>query len=562
MLTRTLGTLTGVAALVAGVAGATAPASAAPGPNPAPLAHVALLPLDDRPVNLVDPVDTGALAGIQVDTPPRAALGRFTTPGDPAAVGQWLLNQRDADAYVVSTSMLAYGGLIASRTPSMSETDAMAHIQPLRQVHADHPDRPLYVFDTIQRLALTGLTVDGTDYANLVRQWAILYDQVVNLGMDQYRAHLDQVRAQIPDQVIADYLAARKRNHDVNEQMVRWVADGTINNLVLGEDDTAPYGLERAERVQLQELAASLGVTDRVQIFPGADEIDALLVARYALNRLHVHPSVQVEYGGVNGNEWTAPLEDIPFADNITRHLAALGLTPANNADVHLLVNTPAATGADHGANLDALVGRAKDLIDHGAGVIVDDPLIVNKADHDLVARMRDRLPLPELLGYSGWNTAGNSLGLSLAEGLARYAMLHATASAPDYGITQATAMAAADAHVAYLLKRFVIDDPWKNEVQPAAMAYVRAQGWNAYNLTDAQWATMNQWVADRLIPVTRDWFDGSFAGRDVLIGTFQGRTVRTSVASLDSVSVTQPWPRLFETELHVATTLRPGVGA
>ncbi|HEX6501327.1 MAG TPA: DUF4127 family protein [Micromonosporaceae bacterium] len=562
MLTRTLGTLTGVAAVIAGVAGATVPARAASGPDPTPLAHVALVPLDDRPVNLVDPVDTGALAGIAVDTPPRAALGRFTTPGDPAAVGQWLLDQRDADAYVVSTSMLAYGGLIASRTASMSETDAIAHIQPIRQVHAAHPDQPLYVFDTIQRLALTGLTVDGTDYANLVRQWAILYDQVVNLGMEQYRTQLDQVRAQIPDQVIADYLAARRRNHDVNEQMVRWVADGTIDDLVLGEDDTAPYGLERAERVQLQQLAADLGVTDRVQIFPGADEIDALLVARYALNRLHVHPSVAVEYGGVDGGAWTPPLEDVPFAENITRHLAALGLRPAGDGDVHLLVNTPAAVGGDHAADLDTLVAHAADLLDRGAGVIVDDPLIVNKGDHDLVARMRQKLSLPDLLGYSGWNTAGNSLGLSLAEGLTRYAMLRATQSAPDAGVTPAVAMAAADAHVAYLLKRFVVDDPWKNEVQPAAMAYVRAQGWNAYSLTDAQWATMNQWVADRLTPVTRDWFDQSFAGRDVLIGTFQGRVVRTSVASLDSVSVRQPWPRLFETELRVATSLRPGFGS
>ena len=257
--------------------------------------------------------------------------------------------------------MLAYGGLVASRTPAMSESEATAHVQPIRQLRAVHPDTPLYVFDTIQRLAPTTLTVDGTDYAALVRQWAILYDEVVNLGMAQKQAELDQVRAQTPDAALNDYLAARRRNHEVNQQMIRWVADGTINDLVLGEDDTAPDGLERAERVQLQQLAEQLGVTDRVQIFPGADEIDALLVARYALDRLNSHPAVQVEYGGVDGKDWTPPLENVPFAENITRHLAAMGLTTAKHADVHLLVNTPAAADADHAADLDRLVGRAQD---------------------------------------------------------------------------------------------------------------------------------------------------------------------------------------------------------
>lgn len=557
-LTSALGALVSVATLTA--VAIPSPAGASPAIKPRPLARIALVPLDDRPVNLLAPAATAALAGTQVDTPPREQLGRFTTPGNPAAVGQWLLQQRDADAYVVSTSMLAYGGLVASRTAAISEADAQAHIQPIRTLRAAHPHTPLYVFDTIQRLALTGLTVDGTDYASLVREWAILYDEVVNLGMTQYQAQLDQVRAKIPDQVITDYLAARRRNHDVNQQMIRWVADGTIDDLVLGEDDTAPYGLERAERVQLQDLAAELGVQDKVQIFPGADEIDALLVSRYVLSRLQVHPGVQVSYGGVDGGGWTPPLEDIPFAENISRHLAALGLGVAPQSDVHLLVNTPSAAGADHGADLDRLVGRAGDLVGSGAGVIVDDPLIVNKADHDLVARLQERLPLLDLLGYSGWNTAGNSLGLALAEGLSRYAFLQATRTAPRHGITPATAVTAANAHVEYLLKRFVIDDRWKNEVQPAAIAYGQSQGWNTNNLTDAQYTPMNQWVVDHLTPVTHDYFDRYFARHDVQMGYLLKHPVHTRVANLTAVTVHLPWPRLFETELNVSTDLRPPI--
>jgi Protein of unknown function (DUF4127) len=558
--TRTLGALTGAATLAVAVLGIAASASAekpATAGTPTPLGRIALVPLDDRPVNLLAPAATAALAGMRVDTPPREQLGRFTTPGDTAAVGQWLTSQNDADAYVVSTSMLAYGGLVASRGPDLSQAQAEANIQPIKAVHAAHPDTPLYVFDTIQRLALTSLTVDGTDYASAVRNWAILYDQVVNLGMTQYQAQLDAVRAAIPDEVINDYLAARGRNHAVNEQMIRWVADGTIDDLVLGEDDTAQYGLERAERVQLEQLVAQLGVGDRVQIFPGADEIDALLVARVAIERLHVAPSVAVEYAGVDGSQWTAALEDIPFADNITRHLAALGLRTDATSDVHLLVNTPSATGANRGADLDRFVGHAGDLLASGANVIVDDPVIVNKADHDLVTRMQDRLALPELLGYSGWNTGGNSLGLALAEGLTRYAFLQATEREDNGGITRPTQLAAANAHVAYLLKRFVIDDRWKNDVQPAAIAYGTSQGWNTNSLTDAQYGPMNQWVVDHLTPVTQDYFARYFAGRAVLAGHLGSKPLTATIGSLDSVAIQLPWPRLFETELKVSTSLR-----
>jgi hypothetical protein len=48
------------------------------------------------------------------------------------------------------------------------------------------------------------------------------------------------------------------------------------------------------------------------------------------------------------------------------------------------------------------------------------------------------------------------------------------------------------DAPIEYVLKRFVIDDRWENEAQPAAIADGQSQGWNTNSLTDAQYAPMN----------------------------------------------------------------------
>ena len=61
----------------------------------------------------------GAIAGVRVATPPRALLGNYLNPGDPHALARWLRDEspRDASAFILSTDMLDFGGLVASRAP-------------------------------------------------------------------------------------------------------------------------------------------------------------------------------------------------------------------------------------------------------------------------------------------------------------------------------------------------------------------------------------------------------------------------------------------------------------
>ncbi|MFG2101083.1 DUF4127 family protein [Micromonospora echinaurantiaca] len=532
---------TGVAGLTAATIGG--PASAAGRDR---RRAVALVPLDDRPVNTYCPRMTAASAGAEVRLPPRDLLGRFLTPGDGAAVARWLGATGGVDGYVISVSMLAYGGLIASRTAAPTLAAALANLAAIRDLRATRPGAVIEVHDTIQRLAITSTGTDLDTYRDLLVEWAKLHDQVVNLGQEELRARLDTVRAQIPDQVVADYLAARARNHQVNRLMVEWVADGTIDHLVLSEDDTAPVGLARAERVELEALVARLGVGDRVEIFPGADEVDALLVARVLA--AGTAPTYRVEYAGTSGEEWTAQLEGIPFAENIRRHVSAVGgRVVDDDADIVLAVNTPSAAPARRGTDLDAFVGRIAALLAAGTPVIVVDPLIVNKADHDLVARMEARLDLVALLSYSGWNTGGNALGLALAHGTARWAHLRSAGS--GYGVPELRAPA--QAHAEYLLYRFVKDDGWKNVLQVEAYAHARAQGWNPLALTASQKSYFDGWVRDRLVPMTERYFADHFAGHRVLLGRRGAKTFTAPLTRVESARVELPWDRLFEVTLE-----------
>ncbi|MFI5488607.1 DUF4127 family protein [Micromonospora echinaurantiaca] len=532
---------TGVAGLAAATIGG--PASAAGRDR---RRAVALVPLDDRPVNTYCPQLTAASAGAEVRLPPRDLLGRFLTPGDGAAIARWLGATGGVDGYVISVSMLAYGGLIASRTAAPTLAAALANLAAIRNLRATRPGAVIEVHDTIQRLAITSTGTDLDTYRDLLVEWAKLHDQVVNLGQEELRARLDTVRAQIPDQVVEDYLAARARNHQVNRLMVEWVADGTIDHLVLSEDDTAPVGLARAERVELEALVARLGVGDRVEIFPGADEVDALLVARVLA--AGAAPTYRVEYAGISGEEWTAQLEGIPFAENIRRHVSAVGGRVVDgDADIVLAVNTPSAAPAQRATDLDAFVGRIGALLAAGIPVIVVDPLIVNKADHDLVARMEARLDLVTLLSYSGWNTGGNALGLALGHGTARWA--HLRSSGSGYGVPELRGPARA--HAEYLLYRFVKDDGWKNVLQVEAYAHARAQGWNPLALSAEQKSYFDGWVRDRLVPLTERYFADHFAGHHVPLGRRGAKTFTAPLTRVESIRVELPWDRLFEVTLE-----------
>ncbi|MCO1593864.1 DUF4127 family protein [Micromonospora sp. RHAY321] len=534
--------------LATGMAGLTTVAVGRPafaGPDNRRLT-VALVPLDDRPVNTYAPQMTAASAGAQVQLPPRDLLGRFFTPGDGAAIARWIGSTDAVDGYVISVSMLAYGGLIASRTAAPTLAAALENLAAIRNLRSTRPGAVIEVHDTIQRLAITSTGTELDTYRDLLVTWAKLYDQVTNLGQEELRAQLDATRARIPDQVVEDYLATRARNHQVNRLMVEWVADGTISHLVLSEDDTAPVGLARAERVELESLVAQLGVGERVEIFPGADEVDALLVARVIAAR--TAPAYRVEYAGVSGEDWTAQLEGIPFAENIRRHVAAVGgRVVSGDADIVLAVNTPSSAPGQRAADLDAFVGRIGRLLAAGSPVIVVDPLIVNKADHDLVARMESGLDLAALLSYSGWNTGGNALGLALSHGTARWAYLRSSGS--GFGVPDLRGPG--QAHAEYLLYRFVKDDPWKNIVQVEAYAHARAQGWDPLALTPEQKSYFDGWVSDRLVPLTERYFADHFAGHRIVLGQRGAKTFTATLARFEAARVELPWDRLFEVILE-----------
>ncbi|MBV9333260.1 MAG: DUF4127 family protein, partial [Candidatus Eremiobacteraeota bacterium] len=229
-------------------------------------AAVAYVPIDDRPVTAQLPVMVGRIAGVNVATPPPPLLGRFLQAGKPDALIAWLNGEAakpQTGAFVISTDMLAYGGLLASRIPGATYADAESRLRELAHVRQRRPSAWIGAFGTIMRLAPTGIPA-GTPFFAPYPTWLYL-QEYANLHaplLPSETAQAAHLRQLIGPATLDAYLAARARNLAVDRLLLKLTAAGTIDRLVLGQDDAGPVGLHVPDVRVLQADLARLALQD------------------------------------------------------------------------------------------------------------------------------------------------------------------------------------------------------------------------------------------------------------------------------------------------------------
>ncbi|MER7419738.1 DUF4127 family protein [Micromonospora peucetia] len=555
MITTTAVTLTLAVALPGTPAVAARP--------PADLGQLAVVPLDDRPFTAHTPVAVAEAGGHQALTPPKNLLGEYFTYGQADAVGAWWRKAAaDADGSVVAAPMLAYGGLVASRTCHTSLADARRRLTVLDEVKRKDPDKPLYAFDVIMRLTIEPTSSYPGIHSGPIRRWAILMDQVENLGQEERRAEYEQVAGEIPEEVKADFLCARARNHQINRDMIERVANGTIDYLILGQDDATEHGPHRLEKAGLAALAVELGVQDHVKIYPGADILGALLVAKHITERLGVSPTVDVEWSRTPGDQWVAPYQDVPYATLVDEYLRTLGARPSDSPDADILLMANTAGGGD----LEPFADRIHDAVARGRLVAVGDDAVAGKVDSELRTLLAPRIRFGELAGWSGWN-----VGLSISQSVVRAALLQASRAGrlpgfpgkskgvPFQKARQGILLGAATAHVELTLQELAHTDVYRNQVLSQVQAYARDNGDDPQFMTKV-FEGANQLAVERTRLLADQLFADEFAGTPIRAGNDSRYEVTAVVHRLKSWEMTLAWSRYQELEafptLELSTNL------
>jgi hypothetical protein len=431
------------------------------------LASIAFVPLDDRPVTAQLPVMLGRIAGVAVATPPTRDLGRHLTPGNADAIVRWLNRasyDRDNAAFVVSSDMLAYGGLIASRAPGASYADARSRLLQLQATRRARPDAWIAAFGTVMRLAPTGAPAWSGFFAaypvwTYLQQYANLHDPPLPSEV----ASAQRLREVIPPATLAAYVETRARDLAVDRFLLQLAAGNTLDRLVLGQDDAGPVGLHVREVELLQSIVRDEGFSDRVSIEPGADELGMALVANAIARHARWQPRVAVRFSTLAGARYQDPLEFAPISNAIDALIRLCGAVRDDDLpDIVLYVRVP---GTDSSQD-DALVAAMQRDADAGRAVALADlSFLQSYANQKAFAeRILSSGLAARLDSYAAWNTNANTVGSALAEAVCAQA-------------GRRTGTYDALAHRTFTFVRFLDDYVFHDEVRVGLNALLEAQG-------------------------------------------------------------------------------------
>jgi hypothetical protein len=488
----------------------------------------------------------GLIADVQVLTPPRQMLGRFTEAGQAEQIAQWVRSQdlRSVDAVIISVDMLAYGGLVSSRvyrTPISVARDRLELASWIRRTAAH---LPIYANSVIMRLAPTA-EPGNEAYREKLARWAEISPEAAKNA--KLKEEVKRLEKEIPPAALADYKRARERNLAINLACIDLVRDRTLDYLILSQDDARPRGVHIGDRQRLAAEVERLGLEDKISIQPGADEVSMLLLARALSERFSYHPRITIIYSSEKIRNSIAPFEDRPLCQTVSHHLAATGAREAQTVEAADILFFIYGSRAEAGAAV-AFAERIASYVEQGHRVIVADIDFsgsVQGADPAFTRELLKRKLILRLAGYASWNTAANTIGTALPQGIAYTLALERLAKG-----SSASAQSLASTQIKFLLHRLIDDYAYHSLVRPEAINFARKAGLNPNSLTGKGQALVESFIGER-VRSHADNLCKDLTAVKLIIPNSSHNRIAVSVIGISGFTIHLPWGRTFEAEIE-----------
>lgn len=501
--------------------------------SPAALAKTILyVPQDDRPVDYEYTVSTAEAAGYQVLTPPAQYLSGMNFHGSPDKLMAWVnANAGKADAMVLSIDSLVYGGLVDSRKHNLPMETLTARLEKVEALHKSHKNVPIYVFSTVMRSPWAGGKGVEPDYyltmGSDIYQLASLQAKMDEEGLNpQERNDWFAIMRRVPMEYLQDWYNRRRKNMSINYRLIDDARKGVFTYYSLGHDDNSVSTQSSLESKYLEMAGTGIPKT-AFGSFPGADQLGLLLITRASNDFNNYHPKITVIYP-LGGGEKTVPRYDgQAIGKTIASHVEAIGGTMVDNErpDLLLAVNTPLTTSTTESANFEnfpIMLQSTRDFLTQiEKAVNLDIPVSIvdmafsNGSDNTLVYGLYQDKMMYRLAAYNGWNTASNSVGYGIAQGVLSKYMT-------------------ADAHRDMLTTQYL--DNWAYQANVRDYIYRMQQKLEAGVVTQ-YYPTLNEELQSRTKEQLQRY-----------ASTYLGIDPKT-------VDVALPWQRLFEVYVDVKPT-------
>lgn len=384
-----------------------------------------LAPLDSRPPCNAMVRKLGALASINVITPPQELLDNYNTPADKEKLFAWLKNEMPQHpAAILSADLLVHGSLLGSRVPLGTINDEEKFLTFVNKQHALNPQIDMAFFSVIPRLLVSDQLIPDSWYQWHLMRYATLKDMAETFGDPYFTRQLLAIDARIPDDIKTKYSRLYADNDSFNKKLVQLArADGLT--LAIGQDDAQPFGLpnRNANHALAYMKHAALGSSGLIT--SGADEISVLLLTRYYNKLYNYKPRIFVEYSSPKVAAKIMPYMPCSVDASIRDKINFIGgqLTDdAAVADFILFVHC----GDDDNQPNKAMLQKLKTLLISDRHIALVD-LTANYTENELLIPklLEAKVPLSRLAAFSGWNTLSNSLGTALSQATLFTGQLH-----------------------------------------------------------------------------------------------------------------------------------------
>lgn len=451
-------------------------------------------------------------------------IGNYLTPGDPEGLYRWLTSDatKGADAFVLSSDMMVYGGLVASRIPGVPAWLGYSRLRFMTALRASRPNALFYGFGTVMRLAPTGVPAIG-DAASFFAAGKA-YELITQYANDPKPALGQRIGP-----ILDTYVATRRRNLDVDLFALQLTAEGGFDRFLLGQDDAGPHGLHIDDLAALERARTHYGsgLVQRTSIEPGADELAMIMEANAFAARVNWVPRFSVTWSQPGGAAMQDSIEYAPFekiVDEVIR--SSGGNVVSNDPDIELFVRVRETSAEQEKTFAD----RIESDVQAGKLVTVVDLTFFGaplEEQRTLVEDLIARKVAGRLAGFASWNTAANSLGTAIPASIA-------------VGVGQRLGTFNKVELADFLLDRYIDDYAFHDFVRPVLNDELTKDGVDhTYLLPDvaARTASENRallWphAVDLLDAIFPDYRDGG-------------------------LTITLPWDRTFETEIDVRLGLR-----
>lgn len=516
---------------------------------PAIRRRILLIPLDSRPPCGRFVQDAGRIAGVEVVLPPAELLDEYFRPGDTAALQSWTMEHiAGFDAVILSIDQLLHGGLIASRQAKKTIADEEDLLDFLRRLRAAHPNIPLYAFSILPRMTPPDGLVDWEEQKRLMKYSRLLGRRAREKNpRDEDLSALDDLRASISAENLAQYERLFANYADFGQRLISLAENGTLDRLVIGQDDSEPNSIPNLVLHKFSELLAAKGISEnRVFLAQGADELALSILAADEAQRNGFSPRVALIY-----NDSSTPDRVLPYMgatlektarEKIHFTCGTIAASP-ETADFTLYIsandkataNTRKAAAATINTLLDNK--RAVALVDLAEHLRLDETL--------LPVLVENKTPIHMLAAYAGWNTASNSVGTAVAHAvLLQIAQRRAQ--------TENDALSVAAAHISFLDGRFLEDCYYlKDVVDHLNYSLEKCGAQNGRGLEYNYNYPLGSLLLETAIENRRTRLVHTAAYQTPF--TFKTENATLLLRATDFTATARfPWPRTFEIDLRI----------